>query len=85
MNAHTGQPASVQMANKAADFAILGALAYLQKEGKQTLENCDALADPLKRHVKDALPAALKDAKDAIDCGMSAIASQTFAASMRRP
>jgi len=43
----------------------------------------DALVQAIRREVKSALPAALSDAREAFDAGMSAAAVQTFIASMK--
>lgn len=76
--------ASQALGEKSGDLAITGAFDYLKSKGKFTLEILDKLADPLKRHSSAALPKALADAKEALDCGMSEHASLTFALTMRQ-
>jgi len=66
----------------AAVTAMKAALAYLEQRGQLKTADTGKLSERLRHHVKAALPAALDDAKAAIDCGMSDAASLTFAASM---
>jgi hypothetical protein len=66
----------------AGDIAARAAIKYLEIHGKLTPDVADRLAEPLSRHARQALPEALADAKEALNCGMVDVAKETFAASM---
>ena len=74
--------ATESLGSMASDIAVRAALAYLKKHNGMTLANCDSLSIQLKRCCVAALPQALQDAKQALDCGMRDAAIATFKASM---
>lgn len=83
MGTKTASDLSVQtLGAMASDCAIKAAFAYLERHGQMTLENCDKLSDSLRRLCRAALPIALQDAKEALDCGMRETAIATFKATM---
>src|SRR5262245_39115733 len=65
----------------AAETAMRAAAEYVRVHGR-TVRDWAAAEETLRRHVRAALPAALADAREALDLGMAAIAQQTFLASM---
>lgn len=54
---------------------------YLRTHGLKSVDP-DAAGACLKSWIMHKLPGAMKDAKDALDCGMKQIAETTFRASM---
>ena len=64
----------------AVDAAIRGAVEYLKAHNLAA--DPDALLSCVRSWCKIKLPEALRDAKDALDAGMSEVAEQTFAATM---
>jgi hypothetical protein len=64
----------------ACQVAMRAAASYLQAHNLRADDS--ALAACLRSHCKIALPAALHDAKEALDCGMGQAAEATFRASM---
>lgn len=69
------------LAEAAAAAAMRASVSYVKKQGTAR-PDLDTWTAALRKHVKDALPAALEDAKAALECGMSSAAEQTFTASM---
>lgn len=69
------------LAMMACRCATTAALAYIRQH-QLHLDDCGPLNACIAAHVKAAMPAALHDAKEAIDCGMRDVAEHTFAASM---
>ena len=68
------------LAKAATLCTVSGAANYLRVHKLQA--DNDLLAECLKRHLQSALPKALADAKEALECGMDAVAEETFKASM---
>jgi hypothetical protein len=73
-----------QFATKAADIAMRAAVASLRKRNVLPCGDAelDRMIEILRRVTREMLPAALDDAKAAVDAGMSNAAAVTFAASM---
>jgi hypothetical protein len=63
-----------------ADIAMRSAVAYLRNH--DLVADNAALAKCLKAHIRMVLPQAIKDAKDALECGMRDAANCTLAASI---
>jgi hypothetical protein len=84
--------ATVELVKAACDIAMRGAVEWAAKHGKTALahERLDALTAALKRHVVEAMPAALADAKKALTAGgmvtvrggMKHVAEMNFTAGM---
>jgi hypothetical protein len=74
------------LATTAAEIAMRGFADYIADCISQGFEVVDyeAACEILKRHVKERLPEALDDAKEAFDAHMDTIGCETFAASLRR-
>ena len=71
------------LAQIAADRAMRAAAAYVAKHaGLNRGDLTGELTAALKRRLLTAVPAALDDAREALACGMSAVAEATFLASM---
>lgn len=68
------------LAEAACSIAQRGAVEYLHAHSLKA--DAYTLAECLKAHVKSALPGALHDAKQALDCNMGQAAQQAFAADM---
>jgi hypothetical protein len=68
------------IAEVALGIVCIGAGEYLKTHNLRA--DADTLAVVCKQWAAIQLPVALKDAKDALDCGMTAIAEQTFKATM---
>lgn len=66
----------------AANVAMKAAVEYVRVHRLQY--DAEALCNCIKSWCKIMLPQALKDAKEAIDCGMTAIAEMTFKATMAK-
>jgi hypothetical protein len=69
----------------AANTAMRGAIDYLLAHGQtrqQIAAQAGTLCAAIKAGALAALPAALADARAALDCGMGAAAERTFLASM---
>ena len=72
-----------RLAAEAVETAARGLKHYIDDRGHSTKGiDWEALTDTLKRHVKEALPEALDDAKAAFGCGMGGYAAPTFRSSM---
>lgn len=73
-----------ELTKRAADMAMLAVANYLRVHGVDvsTIDYTRATTI-LKEELRDALPQALADAKEAIEARMPEAASATFAASMR--
>ena len=67
------------LGTQAANVAMRAAALYIRQHSLTV--DIDALISALRRHCAATLPVALADAKQAIDCGMSAAAEATFKAS----
>jgi hypothetical protein len=65
----------------AAEVAMRAAAEYVRAHNLKVLDYA-AAAECLRSYCKVYLPIALKDAKDALDCGMSQVAEMTFKATM---
>lgn len=65
----------------AADVAMRAAAEYIRINNLKVLDY-DAATECLRSYCKSRLPMALKDAKDALDCGMGQVAEATFKATM---
>lgn len=69
-----------QLANVASIIVAKGAQEYLRVHNLKA--NPESLAACCKSWLKIQLPIALRDAKEAIDCGMTQVAEATFKASL---
>jgi len=65
----------------AATIAARSASRYLERHNLKA-ESPESLAESLRAMVKFRLPEALRDAKEALDCGMGKVAEATFATTM---
>ena len=65
----------------AATIAAKSARIYLERHNLKA-ESPESLAESLRAMVKFRLPEALRDAKEALDCGMGKVAEATFATTM---
>jgi hypothetical protein len=64
----------------AADTAMKAAVHYIKFHGLKV--DTDTLVETLRANCKIQLPVALRDAKEALDANMEAVAEQTFIATM---
>lgn len=64
----------------AANAAMRASLEYLKAHNLKA--EAGPLAECLRSHVKFRFPLALKDALEALECGMAKVAQSTFLASM---
>ncbi len=71
-----------QLASSAANYAMQAAALYL-RQVEYTISDYDAVIAVLRRHVKEALPAALDDVREALAAHTTQVAMETFFASMR--
>ena len=71
---------NIGLARFAVDAAARSAVEYLKAHNLKA--DPDALLSCIRSWCKIKLPEALRDAKDALDAGMSQAAEQTFAATM---
>lgn len=70
------------LASTAATLAMQAAADYF-RNFRRFPTDLEAAAVVVRTHLKAALPAALDDAREAIECGMGDVAVATFAASVR--
>ena len=68
------------LAKAGCEIAMRAAAKYVQEN--KLAPDLEQLVSALKQHINDALPVALQDAREALECRMDAIAERTFAASM---
>jgi hypothetical protein len=78
-------PSLDSLATFACNAAAYGARDYIQARGLRPDVDFSvaALSEALKRHTKAVMDEALADAKEALDCGMSALALTTLNASFK--
>lgn len=69
-----------ELLNVGIQIVIAGAREYMRKHN--TKANPEVLSECCKSWLKIQMPIAIKDAKDAMDCGMIQIAEATFKASL---
>lgn len=75
--------AMTNLVDRAATIAIRAARAWAESHPEAVVDLRGALfAECLRANLKIRLPEALRDAREAIDAGMGAIADTTFAASV---
>ena len=70
----------VALGNAVVACVLAGGREYLRTHNLTA--DADALAAACRSWAKIKLPEALRDAKEAMDCGMSQVAEQTFKATM---
>lgn len=75
------ETAITTLGNAAATIAITAAGRWFREHPELTYD-LEALSGCLKANVKIRLPKALHDAREAVECNMTTIATQTFTADM---
>lgn len=71
---------TAQLADAALRIAARGAREYMHQRNLDA--DAGTLFECVKAHIRTALPEALEDARQAIECNMGQVAEQLFATSM---